>query len=284
MTEQSPKTDVRELPVIATILLGYREAVRYLPFYVAASIGWAAALGLVQLPLDHLLERRQEVGAAGTAALMQAQRYLTLAVGLFGAAVLSVMASRAVLLAQSPAWLDGLRIGRRQLRIVGLGLLFYVAIYVEVFAIFHVGFLALPEQAASAAREMLFGQDRRLGLYLLWILWSVLQSLTLTPFFGLAFPLASIDAGTSLLSRSARISSDYRWRIAAISIMGHLPFLLINAVPYVAWHGSSGTTVGVHVVASFVSLLGIAVSAATLAVTLDHVAGRLRQQMYDIFD
>jgi hypothetical protein len=118
------------------------------------------------------------------------------------------------------------------------------------------------------------------------VLWSLLIAFTITPFIGLAFPLAALDAPSGLFRRSFETSRGHRLRLAAIAFIADLPWLLASYVPWLAWQSFGGEipeTLQVGV-STFITLLGTAFGSTVLGKAFAAIAARQGEGIYDVFD
>jgi len=259
---------------------GYWWAAWYLRDYAAMALAWAAVAAGAQLLLGRLLRD----GSGGTAQMAAdyAPTLANFAVTFLGAAAVAVAAYRLAVLEERPQWRHALRIGRRQLRVFGLSLLIYAAAVVEMIALtiaLHAaGILDITGSSSAAANGVL-------SQILATILWSLLIALTITPFIGLAFPLAALDAPSGLFRRSFEMARGHRLRLAAIAFVADLPWVLASYIPWAVWGSSDSIPDSVQVgLSTFITLLGTAFGAMVFGKAFAAVAARQRDGVYGIFD
>jgi hypothetical protein len=267
------------LRVAWTVADGYWWAAWYVRDYAAMAALWAIVAAAAQLLLGGMFG-----GASGEASPVAAAHVPTLATfaaTLLGAAAIAVAAYRLAMLGEQPSWRQ--RIGRRELRVFGLSLLVYVAAVAEMLAlvlVFQAG-EGLDAPVGSSAES-----DQVLRLIVAAVLWSLLIAFTITPFIGLAFPLAALDAPSGLFRRSFEMSRGHRLRLAAIAFLADLPWLVASYLPWLAWQSFSGEIpeslqVGVS---TFITLLGTAFGSMVLGKAFAAIADRQREGIYDVFD
>jgi len=118
------------------------------------------------------------------------------------------------------------------------------------------------------------------------LLGSVLMSATLTPVFGLAFPLAAIDAPAGFLRRAALMSRGYRRQLGVISFLAMLPFTIASYLPFVAWTPDPDTIGFSAREAAFamIGLLGVAFATTAFAVAFRTIVDRSGHGVYEVFD
>ena len=118
------------------------------------------------------------------------------------------------------------------------------------------------------------------------VLVSLLISVTITPFIGLAFPLAALDAPAGLFRRSFEMSRGNRLRLAAIGFSADLPWVLASYVPWLIWP-SFGSDVPESLqlgVATFITLLGTAFGSMVFGKAFAAIADRRHEGIYGVFD
>ena len=213
---------------------GYWWAAWYLRDYAAMAFAWAAVAAAAQLLLGRLF--RDGSGETARMAADYAPTLANFAVTFLGAAAVAVAAYRLAVLEERPHWRHALRIGRRELRIFGLSLLVYAAAVAEMIiltmSLQGAGILDITGGNPAAA-------NGALPQIIATVLWSLLIALTITPFIGLAFPLAALDAPSGLFRRSFEMTRGHRLRLAAIAFIADLPWVLASYIPWAVW-GSSG--------------------------------------------
>jgi hypothetical protein len=226
---EPPHSDVSAIPVLATIVRGGREALRHGLVYTVYAVAWAAIAVLVYLPAVLPIEALSVQFSA--LAVYYAASYLPTVVMLVGFVVIFVAVNRAIVLPEIPTWRKALRVGGRELRVLGFTLLFLAVGYVEMAA------LAILVQ--SIGHPLGIGtepfEDGLLGNFAETVIWGLLISATLTPFFGLAFSLAAVDAPSRMFRRSFVWSRGHRWRLGAIGFLSALPVQIAVYAPFFIW-------------------------------------------------
>jgi hypothetical protein len=276
-----------KLGVARTILEGYWWSLWHVRAYGVMALAWAGVTAALQLLFGGLSQRAgeapPETGASGAVA-SYAPDLVVFAATFLGAAVISVAAYRLVILDEPVNARRPLRLGRRELRVFGLSLVVYGAAVAEILALTLLLHGAGTPDAAGGGGSM---EARGLLPEMIGaVLSSLLCALTLTPFLGLAFPLAAIDAPSGVFGRSFRISRGHRLRLAAIAFIADVPWTVASYLPWLLWDlpaGGIGESLQLGA-STFISLLGVAFDATVIAVVFAVIADRQGRGIYDVFD
>jgi hypothetical protein len=202
---------------------------------------------------------------------------------LLGAATIALAAYRATIQKQRPAWQFALLIGRRDLQFLGLTLVFYIVGYGKM--ILLGGILHMTGALSGVGTVMAWG-----GAGLVRLLFAevgnLLVAATLTTFFGLAFPLASIAAPSGLIRRAVRISRGYRGRLGVISFLAELPFLVAAYVPFLRWTTSPSTIGESAQMAAYalIAFLGVAFATTAFAFAFMTIVDHHNEAVSNVFD
>jgi hypothetical protein len=237
----------RELPIVATIVRGYREAVQHLVVYAVQATMWACSVGALGYALDIAairLARAHRMAGPLAAAAPYAPALVEIVILLLGNTTIAMTAYRAAIKEEQPHWLRAMRLGGRELRFLGLTLLFYMAEYVAIFllVLLVVG-VSHVTGAGPVVRRALETTSYAVVLQLCFVLLgNLLVSATVAPIFGLALPLAAIDGPSGLLRRAARMSHGYRVRLGVISFLAMLPVVVAPYMPFLVWTPDADTT------------------------------------------
>jgi hypothetical protein len=273
---QLPPTtaEIPKLPVLRTIARGYREAFAHVGVYVLQASIWAVAASALQYMLDYSwpLTRfgRDAAGPLAVAAYYTGT-FAEISLMLLGYVVIAVSAYRVAIKDEPPAWRRSLRFSRRELRFLGLALVFFVAEYAGIILLALAGLMGANMVGADRWARILLAtaSNSVLAQFLIEVAASLLISATAMPFFGLAFPLAAIDAPPGLLRRAARLSRGHRGQLGAISFLAMLPFTGAAYLQCMAWEPAPGTIEFSAREAAFM-LLGLLGVASPLARSRPH--------------
>jgi hypothetical protein len=270
------RADGDKLPVLRTVARGYREAMRHGITYAAQALVWVGVVVAGQYVVGWLAE-----GSYGPEFNVVAA-WLPYVAMLAGAAIIHVAAYRAVILLEIPQWQKALRLGGRELRLFGIHLLFVAVGYLEM-ALF--GIIAQRVGDPHIMSSVLYGSD-----YVSDVAWNVILSLllsiTLVPFLGLAYPLTAIDTTSGLFRRSYALSRGNRGRIGAIVFLAALPVQIIASAPFSLWDGETDIVLGglQIAVSSLIYLWGAALRAGALGCAFRFIANQRQERTYDVFD
>jgi len=279
------------LPVLPTIARGYREVLDNIGAYSLQALLWAIAAGALEYLLDDPGPDPRHLGRSATpwaVAAHYAGPFAELIVMLLGNVAIGVSVYRALIRNELPAWRRWMRFGRRELRFLGLSLTLFVLQYGGILALLLIALFGAHAigEARWAQRVLAVTGNSVAGQFLITVVASALASATIVPFFGLAFPLAAIDAPASLLLRAARLGRGCRIRLGAISFLAMLPFTVASFLPSLAWTPAPGTVAFSVRDAGFalITLLGVAFATAAFAAAFRIVADRHSTGVYAVFD
>lgn len=265
------------LPVLGSIACGCREGIRHGAVYGLHVLAWTIIVVVAYVPVLVPADDSFSVEAFVFVA------HLPSIAMLVGSAVIFVAVNRAIVLQDVPTWWRAVRLGGHELRVLGLNLVFLVVGYLELALIstlvqfisgllgIDVGFLFDAGLITNAVHV---------------VLWGLLISATLTPFFGLAPLFAAIDAKSGMLRRSAAWSRGYGWRLGAI---GFLPGVIVQVgsyAPFVIWtdwRDAAGRTALVGLSAA-IYLCGAIVRAAAFGCAFRFIAEGRQTSLYGVFD
>ena len=110
-----------------------------------------------------------------------------------------------------------------------------------------------------------------------------LISVTLTPFFGLALPLAAIDAKPGVFRQALALGRGNRWRLAAIGFVSALPFQIGVYAPFFIW-GDWSDALGSTGMSAVIYLCGAVVRAAAFAWAFHVIIEGRQSSSYAVFD
>jgi hypothetical protein len=278
---EPPSGDVTTIPVLATIARGCREAFRHGLVYTVYAVAWAVIAVLANLPAALPIDTWSVQSSA--LAVYYAASLLPAVVMLVGYAVIFVAVNRAIVLHEIPAWWRALRVGRRELRVFGFSLLFVAVGYLEMVVI---GILVQSiSHPSGIGAELLFDSGLLTSAEAA-VIWSLLISATLTPFFGLAFSLAAIGATSRMFRRSLAWSRGHRWRLGAIGFLSALAIQIAAYAPFFIW-ADWNEAVGRGVVASasgVIYLWGAAIRAGAFGCAFRVIADGQHGSTYQVFD
>ena len=294
MTEEPRQTATSRLPIVGTILRGYREALAKIITYGIQAAVWGATIGgayhflskAAMSPSMQALEAavvgisRAEIAEF---VISRIPTLLLLAATSLAAAIVCTGVYRAAIVAEGPSLKKTFHWGQREARLFGLMLFFLAASWLGIFAVFRIARFAGAPLTAHTGYPVV---ERALDIVTHLLLWRMLVAIALVPNFGLAFPLAAIDVPPRLFRRSARMSSGFRWELAAISLACDMPFVFLAAVALGVFQFISGPTADVLqvVVALFILFLAGAFRAATMADAFEQVTRRMHKDTYEVFD
>lgn len=280
----------RELPVLPTIVRGYRETLLYLPTYLIQAALWACSVGALEYALEVVVApalRAREIVGPLAAAVRSAAPFAEIFALLLSTVAIALSAYRAAIKGERPRWQRAMHFGRRELRFLGLTLVFCIIEYGGVLLL-----MLLPLTVAHVTGEDRLVQRALATPYaaallqlLVMVLGGVFISATMTPVFGLAFPLVAIDAPSGLLRRAARMSRGYRRQLAVISFLAMLPFAVASCLPY-AWTPDTGT-IGPSArdaAVALIGLVGVAFATTGFAVAFRTIAEGHSEGVYEVFD
>ncbi len=280
-----------KLPVLQTIARGYREALQHLVGYAIQAAVWAGivgalsyALGIVAASILHA----REIAKPLAMATQYAAAFAEIATMLLGNVVVAMSAYRAAIKNERPGWQQAMRLGRRELRFLGLTLVFYVVEYAGVILLMLLVLMVahMTGEGRSAKRAAAAAGNSALGQLLIVVAGNLFMSVTVTPFFGLAFALVAVDAPAAILRGSARMSRGYRIRLGAISFLAILPFIVAAYLPYLAWPLAPGTIAfsAREAAVALIGILGVAFATAAFAVAFRTITDRHSTDVYGVFD
>ena len=278
--------DRRNLPVLKTIVQGYGEALPHFPDYAIQALIWAGVVGAVHYLLGQIeapMKRAAETAEYWSVATHYAVLFAKDFVLLLGGATTALAAYRAAIQNQRPAWQRALLIGRRDLRFIGLTLVLYIVGYGEL--ILLAGILHMSGALSGVVAVMAWAGAGLVSLVFA-VVGNLLVAATLTTFFGLAFPLASIGAPGGVIRRALRISRGYRGRLGVISFLAELPFLVAAYLPFLLWTTNAGTIGENAQMAAYalIAFLGVAFATSAFAVAFITVVDHHNEAVSDVFD
>ena len=269
---------VATLPILWTIVSGCREVFRYGTIYSAYALAWAIIAAVA-----HLTEMVPTNDVSSVEVAYYAASYLPSIVMLVGSAVIFVTVNRAIVLQEIPAWRRVFHVGGRELRVLGFNLLFLAVGYLEL------ALLSILVQFAAGLHsvdvEFLFGGGLLTSAEEA-VLWGLLISVTLTPFLGLAFSLAAIDATSGMLRRSAAWSRGYGWRLGAIGFLSGLIVQILAYAPFFIWPDWSDAVSRITVLglSAVINLLGAGLRAGAFGYAFRVIADGRQALAYRVFD
>ncbi len=202
---------------------------------------------------------------------------------LLAASLIAIAVYRAIILDERRRWNATMRVGRREMRFLGLAALFSVPAHLGVVSIVvAVNLRVAPLMLMQALAAIGIPALRSVTVILLA---HLVVSVALTPFLGLAFPLIAIDAPGSPLRQSLRLSRDLRIRLAAIGFAAPLPIMPLIYAPSLAGIPNTAILLALQsAVGSFFGLLAEAVVTGVFAVAFQRVTAHLNKGTYGIFD
>jgi hypothetical protein len=278
---ETPSGDVMTIPVLPTIARGCHEAFRHGLVYTVYAVAWATIAVLVYLPAVLPIDALHTDIAAFV--FYYAASYLPMVVMQVGYAVIFVAVNRAIVLLEAPASRKALRVGGRELRVFGFNLVFLAIGYLEMAVL---GILVqLIGGPYGIDAEALF--DRALiSSFAETAIWGLLICATLTPFFGLAFSFAAIDATPKMFRRSFVWSRGHRWRLGAIAFISGLLVQIVVYAPFFMW-ADWNDAVGrcaLMGASALIYLWGGAIRAGAFGWAFRVIADRQHGATYEVFD
>lgn len=268
-------SDVTKVPVFGAIAHGCRAAFGHGLMYAAYVGVWTILTVLAGIPVS--------LAVGDSAELYVALSYLPSVAMLVGYATIFVAVNRDIVRHEAPPWRSALRLGRRELRVFGLTLLFLAVGYVEVTVLWIL--LQLTSAFYGPGAEVLSGEGV-INSVIGTVVWGLLISVTLTPFFGLALPLAAIDAKPGMFRQALASGWGNRWRLGAIGFVPALPFQIGVYAPFFIWadwNGALGSAV-LTGLSAMIYLCGAVVRAAAFAWAFRVIAEGRQESSYGVFD
>ena len=264
-----------KVPVFGAIVHGCRAALSHGLVYAAYVGAWTALTVLAGVPVSLLV--------GDSAELYVALSYLPAVAMLVGYTAIFIAVNRAILRHEPPTWSNALRLGRRELRVFGLILLFLAIGYVELTVLWIL--LQLMSEFYGTGAEVLFGEGVINGM-IGTAVWGFLISVTLTPFFGLALPLAAVDAKPGMFRQALALGRGNRWRLAAIGFVPALPFQIGVYAPSFIWADSTDVLdrTALLGLSAMIYLCGAVVRAAAFAWAFRAIAEGRQESSYGVFD
>ena len=278
---ETPSGDATTIPVLATIARGCHEAFRHGLVYTVYAVAWATIAVLAYLPTV-LPTDALRTDIAGFV-FYYAASHLPMVVMLVGYTVIFVAVNRAIVLLEAPAWRKALRVGGRELRVFGFNLVFLAVGYFEMAVL---GILVQSIGGPYGIDAELLFDSGLISSAAETVIWGLLICATLTPFFGLAFSFAAIDATSRMFRHSLVWSRGHRWRLGAIGFLSALPVQIAVYVPFFIWADWNDAVgrcalVGVSAV---IYLWGAAVRAGAFGWAFRVIAGGQHGPTYAVFD
>lgn len=285
MTGTPLQTAAPRLPIIGTILRGYREGAALLSACLGLAVVWTITLVGSEL-LTNL------AGAASAArahyTYLTAGRYEAIDLALhclwlLALVPIGVTVYRAIIMAEKRHGRSIWQVGRREMRLFGLAIVLGLPLYsVRKLFIVALNFNLLP----SVVRQTYLAIGSHfLRLASIDLILHLVYSLVVTPFFAFAFALAAIDAPPGVLRRSARLTRGCRLPVATIGFVAPLPLWPIVYLSY--FLDSTGTNNAVTLesaIASFLGLLASILTVAVYAVAFQRVTAHRHKDTYEVFD
>ena len=201
---------IHALPVLKTIGHGYQEALGNIGAYVLQP-RYGRLLPVRSSTCSATPGRPRTGNIAGPWATVAyyAAPLAEFAMLLFGNVAIAVSAYRAAIRNEPPTWQHSLRLGRREFRYLGLTLVLFVVECAGVILLIVIALMGahMTGDDRWAQRILTIASTSVLGQLLLAVVVNLVIAATVTPLFGLAFPLAAMDAPAGLLRRAARMKS-----------------------------------------------------------------------------
>lgn len=271
-----------DLPVWRSVVLGYAETWRYLaPLMLIAAL-WALIVdGGAAVILD--LTDNTSVGDPATPTLFSSWRLIGFVAWLLqaiGGVIIAVASYRAVLMGERPSPLLLLHFRRRELRALGVDLVY------RVLNLFEILLLQVILGATFGATVLAGLGNSLLADFSFNMAQGIISDLTIAPFMILAYPLAAIEARTSLFGTAWRLGRGLRLRICAVSFLAGLPFMVISHLPALLFDQPTSTleVYGYEVVVGFLGLMWMAFYSGCIALAFDWIGQRRQQEMVRVFD
>ena len=288
MTTAQPtaKAASASLPIFGTILEGYRATARHVGSFILLLIVWTAvAVGTDYAveALTHTLSDLRAHYTLATAVRYEAMHLVPYAELLVAASLIGVTVYRAIILGEEPGWDSLWRIGRRELRYIGLAIVFYVPLHVGMTSLeIAINLGVAPVRLQHAVHAIGIPILRLLSLS---VAAHLLVSIAFAPFFALAFPLVAIGAPGGVLRRSMRMGRGHRIRLGAIGFLAPLPLIPLAYALYLAGEATTTTLELLQsTTVTFLRLLASALVVGVFAVAFQRVTGHSNKGTYDVFD
>jgi len=280
MADGTPAPPPAPLPVWQAVVLGYTHIGRHFAVFLTMAALWSF---VVMGGLDQLIVAGFGNAPAGnevtvlTYDLAVAVAWL---VGQVGGVIVAIAGYRAVLLGEAPSLHALASFGRRELRYLGVDLVYFALNYM----VFLTVYLVLVAAAGAGAAERIDGGvanslpfDLAVGL---------LSDLVIAPFLILALPLAALDARHSLFLGAWQLGRGHRLRLCAVSYIAGLPFMLLSYLPRQMADPDAGWLDAYlwTSVAGCLGLLWVAFYSGCIALAFDWIMQRQRDRSLAVFD
>jgi hypothetical protein len=287
ITAQEPtKAAGERLAVFRTIVEGYGAATHRLGAIIVLAVTWtalASGTGYLVEEATHAsgdLRAHYSFATVIRAWAAGVAQYVEL---LLAASLVAIAVYRAIILGEKQTWKAAMRMGRREMRFLGLAALFSLPAHLGAASIavavnLRVAPIMLMQALAAIGIPELQAMSLILAAHLL-------VSLALTPFLALAFPLIATGAPGATLRQSLRLGRNHRVRLAAVGFLAPLPLMPFAYAPYLARIPDTVTVLVLRsVVGNFLSLVASALVTGVFAVAFQRVTAHSNKGTYDVFD
>lgn len=207
-SDVSPET-IAKLPVRELVSAGYRGLFRDWRAFVASAWPWWVVLLLLTFGIEAFADPglRSITGAI-----------VALVLWTVAGAVFLVGWHRHVLLGEAVAGRASLHFGRRELRFLVTGILFYLVLVAPMVAIgLFVGILGPAVAGTVLDRVLAFGPVAALAIMII-----------VAPRLSLAFPMVALDAPGRPLATAWQLGRGQTWRLFGGALLVIVPFGLVE--------------------------------------------------------